>query len=90
MRLGQCQRGALALVEERALAPGREREDAAVLLTCLLRVDAVHVDAEGAAVDLGGADAHELAQARLEAGARVERADRAVDRRAPPSGRRCG
>ena len=78
-RLGQRERCALALVEERALAPGREREDAAVVLAGLLRVDAVHVDAERAAVDLGGADAHELAQARLEGGARVERGDGAVD-----------
>ncbi len=54
-------------------------EDAAILLAGLLRVDGVHVDAERAAVDLGGADAHELAQARLELGAGVECGDRAVD-----------
>ena len=90
MRLGERERGALALVEERALAPGGEREDAAVLLAGLLGVDGVHVDAEGAAVDLRGADAHELAQARLEAGARVERGDRAIDVARGAGGRRCG
>ncbi|MNN69226.1 hypothetical protein D3C81_1849950 [compost metagenome] len=49
---GPEQRGAFAVGEEWRLAPGRHGEQAAWGFAVLDRVGGVHVDAEGAAVDL--------------------------------------
>jgi hypothetical protein len=63
-RLGQVERGALGFAEVRRLAPGGDREDALLALAGLARRLGVHVDAHAAAVDLAGAQVHELAADR--------------------------
>ncbi|MCY1186050.1 hypothetical protein D9M73_268850 [compost metagenome] len=51
---GPEQRSAFALGKERCFAPGCHGEQAARGFTALDRISSVHVDAEGAAVDLRG------------------------------------
>src|SRR5690606_8101608 len=83
-RFGPGKRGALALGEERRLAPGAERVDALLGLAGCPRIFRVHVDAVGARVDLRGANLHELEQRRFEptlADLRRQLAHGAVERR---------
>src|SRR6266480_2467287 len=65
-RLAQLERRALALVIQRALAPGVERVKALLGLAAGAGVLPVHVDADGATVDLRRADRDELAKLRLQ------------------------
>ena len=68
-RFGPGEGGALARREERGLAPDRDGVDALLGLAIGARILAVHVDAEGAAVGVRGAQLDELVEGRLEAGA---------------------
>src|SRR5690349_15535659 len=63
------QRCPLAQAVERRLAPGREDVQPLLVLAPGPSVLAVHVEAVGAAVELGGAQLDELQQRRLEVGA---------------------
>src|SRR5262249_35627370 len=72
-RLGPAQRGPLPLRVARRFAPGRKQVDALVGLAPAAGLGRMHVDAVGAAVDLRGANLHELSQTRLEAGVDRER-----------------
>ena len=66
--LGEAQRGALASGEERCLPPRRQGVQALLGLADGAGVLGVHVDAVGAAVELRGADADQLAQPVVDAG----------------------
>ena len=66
-RLGPAECGAFTVGIARGLAPGRQQVDALLGLSLRARFRRMHVDAVGAAVDLGGADLHELDEARLKA-----------------------
>src|SRR5262249_37529864 len=72
-RFGPAQCGPLPLRVARRFAPGRQQVDALLGLALAASFGRMHVDAVGAAVDLRGADLHELDQARLEAGGNLER-----------------
>nr|KGD11541.1 hypothetical protein DO63_5965 [Burkholderia pseudomallei] len=65
-RLGPFERRAFAVGEERRFAPDDDRREAALGFAVLARVARVHVDAVRAAVDLRGAQPHELDQRRLQ------------------------
>src|SRR6185312_13310373 len=65
--LGPGERRALAIAVERRLAPGVEQVETLLRFPPLARVGGVHVEAKGAAVDLGGAGHHEVHETRLEA-----------------------
>src|SRR6185312_2603968 len=68
--LGPFERRLLLVREQRRLAPDRDVMDAQVALAVDLRLLHVHVEAEGAAVELRGADVDEVEQRRAE-GARL-------------------
>lgn len=59
-RLGERQRRTFRVAELGRLPPGRYREKALVGFTGVLGAAGVHVDAHGAAVDLTGAQVHEI------------------------------
>ena len=61
-RLGERQRGALPVGEEVDLPPGREDVEAPLVLADAAGLPGVEVEAEGAAVDLGGPQLDEVAQ----------------------------
>jgi hypothetical protein len=65
--LGEAEGSALALGEERRLVPDRDGVDALRGLSGGGGIGAVGVDAVGAAVDLGGPQADQLAKAGREA-----------------------
>ena len=58
--LGERQRGAFGVGEVRRLPPGRYGEEPLVGFAGLPGAAGVHVDADAAAVDLAGAQVHEL------------------------------
>src|SRR5579863_1718161 len=66
-RLRPFQRGAFSLGEKRRFPPGVECVQALLGLTRGPRVFGVHIDAVGAAVDLGRPDFYKLAERRFEA-----------------------
>src|SRR4051794_27344903 len=66
-RLRPGKRRALPIAVERRFAPGIEQVDALLRFAAGARVDAVHVDAVRAAVDLRRADLDQLQQRMLEA-----------------------
>jgi hypothetical protein len=72
-RLGPAQRGPLPLRVARRFAPGRQQVDALLGLASAAGFGRMHVDAVGTAVDLRGANFHELDQGRLEASGDRER-----------------
>lgn len=67
--LGPGQGGALAGIEYRRFLPGGGQVDLVLAEAVLARQGHVHGDAEGAAVDLGDAQAHQFEQAQVQAGA---------------------
>jgi hypothetical protein len=66
--LGQGERGALGVGEERRVAPSRHGVDPFVALTGLAQVARVHVDAHAAPVDLAGAQVRQLESRERDAG----------------------
>ena len=71
--LGPAERGAFAVGVARSLAPGREQIDALLGLALLTRFRRMHIEAVGAAIDLGGPDFHEPDQGRFKARSDGER-----------------
>src|ERR1035437_904675 len=67
-RFGKGQRGALAGGEVRGFLPGGQPVQALLGLADRARVLGVHVDAVGAAVELGGADPDQLAEPGVDLG----------------------
>jgi hypothetical protein len=67
-RLGPGERGALSLGVDGRLAEHGEQIDALRALAGGVEILAVHVDAEGAAVDLRDAQVHEVEEPAVEAG----------------------
>ena len=63
-----AKRGPFPVVKEWRLPPGRQGVDPLLGLAGRPRVLGVHVDAERAAVELGRADAHQLAQPDVDPG----------------------
>ena len=66
-RLGPAERGAFAIGIAGGLPPGRQQVDALLGLSFRARVRCMHIDAVGAAVDLGGTDLHEMHEVRFKA-----------------------
>src|SRR2546427_1026276 len=64
--LGPVQRGALALAVQAGFAPGLQAVDALPGLAMLAQIARMHVQAEGAAIELRYACLHEIHQDRAE------------------------
>ena len=67
-RFGEGQRGFLAGAEERGFAPGRQMVQAQLALTGNLYINRVHLQAEGAAVQLRYAHVDQVLQRRIDGG----------------------
>src|SRR5437879_10370427 len=67
--LRPCERGPLPVCVERGLAPGGKAIESLLGLAARAGVFRMHVDAIGAAVELGRTSLDQIEEARLEAGA---------------------
>ena len=66
-RFGPAERRAFTLGVAGGLAPGRQQVDALLGLALLTRIRRMHIDAVGAAIDLGGTDFHQPDEGRFQA-----------------------
>src|ERR1051325_12239705 len=67
--LRPCERGPLRVCVERGLTPGRKAIESLLGLAARAGVFRMHVDAIGAAVELGGTSLDQIQEARLQSGA---------------------
>jgi len=65
--LGPAERGAFTIGIARSLAPGRQQVEALLGFSVFARIYRMHIEAVGAAIDLGSTNLHKLGKGRFEA-----------------------